>query len=683
MDFLEIIKIVGIVINILFILILLLVAGLGFLSGLWKKLRTLGGVLIAVIFLLIFLTPISKALVDMNIPGVGSSINELIIDGVSDKLANGNDLVGEELILLCETIALSIIKMIALPFVMGIMLLIIEPLNALILKIVVGKEKRKKTLGIRFGGMGIGIAEVLIVYFFMLLPLYGTSSLIMSYENVLTGTEEMEEIVEAVDIIDDTIPNAINKIFGKKMPYKALGSITAAKNKNGKLNIFKEIDNARPIVEVVIEANGCYEGDYFKASVANREELVKFIEQTNILEVFGPAAIEIFEASDVAPGVDFDEIKKIDFAEDKKHIAEIVNVLLDFAEELDLSDPKKLLANKKLPQALKDLGTSLEETSFRDLLLSIVQNKLSEALEGNETLNELSPIIDITKIEKEDLADDLYKIGIILNTIADLNFFEGEENLLDKPEALETLIDNVFEISLIKGNEKEIVDVLLNVSELEIDFSDFDFNKIVSWKNEAHAILDLMVALKEDSNVVEMSKEKIENIILMAVGSDDEPCYIASYILGIVINSSLEEFLGEDVYAEFHANHDFTNPMVLKASVKDIVSIISLAKPFMETPEVKEWTKEEVKDFCDSFADIDVKTEEVTVSLIQKIAKDVEVEITKEEIENADIEKESILLEEILTAIQEEKSDEEIDKLVEKAEEETVIIAAVIDKFFR
>ena len=45
--------------------------------------------------------------------------------------------------------------------------------------------------------------------------------------------------------------------------------------------------------------------------------------------------------------------------------------------------------------------------------------------------------------------------------------------------------------------------------------------------------------------------------------------------------------------------------------------------------------------------------------------------------------KESEVLKEILTAMKDGTSDSEIEELIEKAKEETTIIAALIEKYFR
>lgn len=772
-------QIIGTILNIFFIFILLLMMGLGFLFGMWRRLRSLGGLLIGVLLLIILINPIANGLVNMNLPFVGESITDLVVELVSNEMANGAVITeNSELTLLCNSVALSIAKIVVLFIGMLIVFAVIVPLNLIILRIILGPDKHEKNIGIRFAGMGIAALEVLIGFFLVTLPIFGTTSLIMSYEDVLSpsdNTSEVVEVIDAVEAIDDAIPNKITKIFGKKAPVNALGAITKAKNKNGTINIYKEISNAKPIIKIVLEAESKYEGDFLSAAIDNKEELINFIRETNILETFMPAVLEILEASDSLEGVDIEELKKIDFSTDKAYIADMLSVLFDFIEEteLDFENPEALLGNENLPTALKGFGEALKDTTFLDLLLGILQNALDDALVSAEGLESLTEILDVTKIERENLSSDLYQLGVIANAIYNSGILE-EADLLSKPEELKKLINAVLDFSLVKGNEAEIIDTLLetanlkealvelgveinyenidwniekvklgniidaiadanknienfnfenvgeylsndnerkyminilnslmdsslignkfivnivtnlvNESDLGIDISKLDFNKVSSWENEITAIFELIdIVNSGELDITKLSEEELEKIVLTATGTKEEPTYITSFLLGTIINEELEAFLGQEEYANFIANHDLTNPDTLRSSVKDIITIIKISSVMEETPSVEEWTEEEIKDFCDTVGSLDLKDGEVAATVIHGIVKETGTDVSLEEIVNADMEKEVEHLEEILTAIQSGTSEKEIEKLIEEAKNNTTIIAAIIDKFY-
>ena len=98
-------QIIGTILNIFFIFILLLMMGLGFLFGMWRRLRSLGGLLIGVLLLIILINPIANGLVNMNLPFVGESITDLVVELVSNEMANGAVITkNSELALLCNSV---------------------------------------------------------------------------------------------------------------------------------------------------------------------------------------------------------------------------------------------------------------------------------------------------------------------------------------------------------------------------------------------------------------------------------------------------------------------------------------------------------------------------------------------------------------------------------------------------
>lgn len=763
-------QIIGSIFNGFFLFILLLMMIFGFVFGMWRKLRSIGGLLLGIILLIILINPISEAIVSVNLPIVDKSITNIVVEILSEAIANG-ETIGEnsEIALLCNSIALSVTKILVLFIGMIIIFTIIVPLNLIIVRIIAGEDKHKKNIGIRFAGMGIAALEVLISFFLITLPIFGTTSLVMSYKDILEQNEDTAEVIEVVEVIDNVIPNKIAKFFGEKTPINALGALTQTKNKNGNINIFKELANIKPILKIALEADSKYEGEFLVAAIDNKEELINFIKETNILETFMPAVLEILEANESLEGIDIDELKKIDFANDKEHLADMLSVLFNFIEEteLDFDNPGAILGNEKLPSALKGFGEALKDTSFLNLLLDTLQNTLDEALSSSGDLGALAEILDVTKIEKETLANDLYQLGVVANAIYNTGILEEDLYLLSKPEELKKLINAVLDFSLVKGNESEIIDALLDMADLkesleslgiEINYTDvnweiekqnlgniidaiseannnikdfdlmdiedyvrnesdrsyiikiftslinssligddfianlisqilgvepseLDLSKVESWETELNAIFELL-NLIESKDITKLSEEELREIVFTATGTEENPNYIASFVLGTAINQTLEDFLAEEEYVNFIANHDLTDPVTLRNSVHDIVIIITLASKVEDIPSAEEWTEEEIKDFCDTVGSLDLKNDEVSATVIHGIVKETGADVSLEEIVNADIEKEVECLEEILTAIQSGTSEEEIEKLIEEAKNNTTIIAAIIDKFY-
>ena len=93
--------------------------------------------------------------------------------------------------------------------------------------------------------------------------------------------------------------------------------------------------------------------------------------------------------------------------------------------------------------------------------------------------------------------------------------------------------------------------------------------------------------------------------------------------------------------------------------------------------------KAEIKDICDTYASIDLTNNEVVKTVIDEIIKAEELDITEEDLENIDFEKEAEHLEAIITAISNNASSTVIDVLIEQAKEDTVLLAELAEKYLR
>lgn len=852
------IELVGTIINGIFLLFLVITIAKGFFKGFWKSIRSLIGLVVGIILLLILLNPLANGVAKINVPGMDGSLNDVIVQALSDALVDGATIKeGSELYILCNSISLSVVKIIVIMVGVILIMLIVEPIVKLILRLLLGKDEHKKTLGVRFGGLGIGLAHFLIVTFILTLPLYGLSSLVLNYKNEIANMSggEQVEVIEVVETIDNTIPNAINKIFGKNFTINTLGSLSKVKNENGTLNIIKEVNNLQPLVAVVIEAQGEDGIDFLSLLVNSKDDLVYFIENTNLFETMMPAVIEMLELKGTFDdsSIKIEDLKQIDFKHDKKNIAAVIEVLADFVEEtnLDLDNPKQVLNNENLPVALKTLGEALQDSTFLDMFLGILQNVLNEATAGND-LGELSQILNITNIEKEFLANDLYQVGVLANSLAELGILDGNmDNILSKPDSLKKMLNAILDLSLVKGKEstilasvldmigfkeaftnlgmelnfnninwneervvlgniidevanahknisdfeltslatyikdsnkhqyispllkalsksaifdftfivdiiekeltsygitseinkdnlpttgnwdneidclltvvglssdidaiindyhnrsselgkllnavysstilkpigKELLNDIIGQTGLAIDISTFDMDQVVSWEYEIQVLIKLETELENfDGEITSLGKEKVEQLIIVASGTSETPCYIGSFIVGTFIQAELQTILTEESYNNFINTHNLTNPSVLRESASDITSVVELSKLFNNIDNPENLNKETITELCDIYANLDTSNSSVTNSLVLEVVKSSDIDLTEEEFENVSFEAESAYLEEVLTAHSNNATDEELEALIKKAEEETVIAIAIINKYFR
>lgn len=845
---------IGIIINLTFIVGLVLALLNGFLKGFWKKTRSLIGLVVGIILLLIFMNPIANGIARMQIPGLNESVNEVIMTALADSLNNGKIISeGSELYILCSSLTLSIIKMVILLLGILVVVSVIVPLITLILNLILGKDEHPKTLGIRFGGAGVSLVQFLICTFLLMLPVYGFSSLFLTYEKELSNVPDTEEVVVVIKEIDETIPNKMNKIFGDDTAVKLLGSLTKVKNEHGTINIIKEIQNIEPLLSIILETQGEEKVDFLEVLVKNRQEIVEFIKKSSVLETFMPALIEILESNGQLKNFNVEELKKINFQTDKVQLATTIDVICKFIEETNftLENPQAVLKDPTLPTALKSVGEALKETSFINLVLELLQGVIDKSL--GTSAGEFSSIVealDLTKIEKTQLPNDLYNIGKIVNSLAEMGLLEGNANLFEKPSVLKDLINSLFDLSTIKGSEKELVDGLLaaagikgtlssigielnyenvdwsiekvnlgniieqiglayqnienfdfssiqkyfldstyhphlrpllvalsdtalidfsfitdviesmlmsygvntpinkdnlptagnwekeidnllkavglvgnidelmnnyeeNVDELgelldvicssqilnpigkemlekvissaniDVDMNKLDVSKVVSWKYEVEVLLSLKNELAEaEQEIIELPTEQLEEIFKQAAGTEEQPCYVSSYIVGSLINLELKEILSDETYHQLVDDHDLTQPQVLRESIQDIISAIKLSKTFENVVVEEDITKEQVEEIVDIYGSLNSSTT-VTNAIIKDIIIESDIDLTEEELEQIEYEKEAAFLEEVLTAISENASEEEIAELIAKAEEETIVAIAIINKYFK
>ncbi len=494
-------------INIVFIVLLLLALLKGFIRGFWKSLVTMIGLVVGLVLLFIFLTPISNFILNLNITALEGTINEYIIGVLSESLTDGEEIVaGGELYMLCSALSLSVVKMVVLLIGTVFIMLITEPLVKLIVRLIFGRDDHEKTLGLRFAGMGVGFVHFMVMALLITLPLAGIVSLANSYKEELAKLDESNEIglVEGIDQLHNSIPSIIYKIGGDETGAHLLGAVTAVKTNNGTVNVFKEIENAQPLVSIIIKEMDNGEIDYLQLLISNREALAHYVETTNIFETFMPAVIEVLELKDTLNDspITIEDLKAIDFKNDKKDLAQAIIAIGNFMENLDLEDMDALLGNPKLPETLKAIGEALKDTTIIDLILDVVQNVIDEALVDAEL--GLAGVVDVTSIDKTHLPDELERIGLMVNSIYNLGLLDDEPgDILDNSEELKNLIDTTLDLELIKGQEKEVIGAVLDKTGLKDSLAEvgiiIDLEN-VDWAVEKENIANIMESFANANN---------------------------------------------------------------------------------------------------------------------------------------------------------------------------------------
>lgn len=697
-----------IVFNVVSIIILGLMLLKGYISGLWKSLVSLGILIVGMIILFLCLNPIGNSIVNPESTGV-------IQDIISDMLAAEDEVVNPAVAEFILAVAGVIVKMLVLIVGMFVLICIIEPIISLIVNSIVFRTRvqneevegnettnNKKPIWLRLGGLGVKAVQFFIVMMGLLLPVFAVNSLVLSYEDTLVennvvGTET-EEIFGTLNKLDKSFVkapvNAINSVFNTKLEINMFSSASVIKIGEQKINLIKEVYNAESIVGIVLKNTG-EEGSTTNLIIDGKEALAEFIKESTLLETIYPLIINMLEENNALPedaGVTYDDLKSIDFSKDKNSIADMIVIVGEYLEQndIDLENPQSLLANEELPNFLKNIGEELADTTFMDVVMKLVQSLLNKAAVENPELAEILELLDLTKIEKNTIVSDMQNVGLLLNKIDELGIIDSEEfNILNNLDTLEEMANIALKLSIIEGSEEKFITYLFENFEIlegyNIDIENFDFDTVVSWEAEIHALFNLIEKYLDESGELNFKVEDLKELSGLIKGPNGEPCYFTNYIIGSIVKEELDKVVSDEIFGDIDDNYDLTDPEVFEEVTESLGAALEVGTSIEKMEDVENLTTEEITNICDTIANLDNYKSDLIYDLVVDLTdqKGINLDLSKEEFKEASLTKESEILEEILMAINSNVSDEELDKLVEKAEEETVIIKAFIEQYIK
>ena len=694
-----------IVFNVVCIIILGLMLLKGYMSGLWKSLVSLGILIVGMVILFILINPIGNSIVNPENSGV---IQDMINDMLVEEEAVMNPQVADFILGLTAVI----VKMFVLMIGMFLLICVIEPIISLIINSIVFKKKEvnqedtensnKKPIGLRLGGLGVKAVQFFIVMMGLLLPLFAVNSLVLSYEDTLVENqvvdEETEEIFDTLNKFDKSFVkapvNAINGIFNTKLEVNMFSSTSIIKVGEHKINLIKEVYNAKSIVGLVLKHTG-EDGSVTELIIEGKEELADFIRESKLLETIYPLLINTIEQNNSLPedsAITYDDLKSIDFSKDKNSIADIIVIIGEYLEQnnIDLDDTSSLLADEQLPNFLKSIGEELADTTFMEVVTKLTQSLLNEAAVENPELSNLLELLDLTKIENDTISSDMYNVGLLLNKIEELGLLDAEEiDILNNLDALEEMANIALKLSIFKGSEEKIIIYIFENFEIlegyEIDINNFDFDLVVSWEAEIHALFNIIEKYLDESGELNFKVEDLKELSGLIKGPNGEPCYFANYIIGCIVKAELDKVVSDEIFEDIDDKYDLTDPEVFEEVTESLGAALEIGTSIEKMEDVENLTTEEITNICDTIANLDNYKSDLIYDLVVDLTdqKGINLDITKEEFNDASLTKEAEVLEEVLMAINSNVSSEELDKLVEKAEEETVIIKAFIEQYIK
>lgn len=334
---------------------------------------------------------------------------------------------------------------------------------------------------------------------------------------------------------------------------KYLGSLLTVKTGHGKLDFVEEYANLRRVIPVVVskfETNEANEMVFAFDKITDDDisvicDTLKNIQTVKIILPVGYEYVcyliqngELGELEEI--GVDVSAIQSIDI---NKELDTLIDVIGEVAKaaihlEIDLENPLNVIEDPNLVGSFDSIVKSLLKLQIVEkVAVPLAADKLVELLEGIEDIDtsEIIPLIT-TETLLTSLQNDGTKLVVILQDVYKI----GKEKMQDKeaeldlntPEnkqAIENIILNLFNITIIRGHEEALVRTLLSLEMIKEYVSVDDlFNGVeINWADEPQKIADIVVSAIPLITLKEMNfeqiisdKETIKEIVASVAKSD-------------------------------------------------------------------------------------------------------------------------------------------------------------------
>lgn len=627
----------------------------GFIRGFKRNVSRLIATIVSIILAFIFTGLVSKLLGIINIgkilgDGTSKTILEYLIEMVCENLGI-ETLAGDSAIReLVGSLAEAILRLPAYLILLLICLFIIRPILSLIFrKIFVFLNF--KGIGMRFAGMGIALVTHALVFFFTTSIIFGAKGLL---QEVLTITNQVEETPNGEVSIDTTEIDAIlecidnqsyikivNTLSGKNNKVQAnfLGHMVRIQTSNGTINISKEINNVEPLIPLLKIENDNLIGYILE----NRNSIIEVFKNSEILNIVMPPLFEVIEITMPDVNIDFEQLKEINWKEEKENILHVVESVMDllYESEFDFENPKEILGNTQLSYYLGEIGKTLDQSKLiKDVLFAYLNDVLQDTLKTSlpEEMQPLLSVLDLTKI---DLTNDLSIVGNVLNNLYTLKILDGEEiDFIGEREAVVNLIKLAFNLSTIKGNEETIIKSIIEMTGLNETLADSGITinyEVENWQSEINAftkVIENLLKLFEENGIENISEIDLQKVLMDSSENPTTTSLIEAICESEMLSTSLLELLNKlfetanlqewesDYFKSILDGTVEISDTELKEEILILLDIFSKAKELLEG-DIENIDTEALKEVLYSMNDSKfIKIEQIISFLNEKVLDD-------------------------------------------------------------
>ncbi len=407
-------------------------------------------------------------------------------------------------------------------------------------------EKRKKTIGSRFGGAGLGSAKGLVYLLLLLFPIGGIASLAGSLKNIIANNQQdlRYNLVfiddEAVLVSDESGGSDFDPIldllglYSKSVPGKVFGAVKADTLLFDYLFSFKvESTNIKLREELDLVAQAFSKSDKLKENGFSVDallqedpevlkDIVSSLSKLKLVKVAIPMGIEasLYLKDESGENVvklpegfelNIKDIKSIDFSNDIKKLG---YALVDITTLLP-SDGEQIEYLNLNPETVKSIFTNIGATDIIDKLAPIAISYVTTLDSVGKSLEQFGFKIEDLKLDEIDKwSDEVAQFGEIYAAIAALQIkkFDSTETFEHvTEEKVEELSNAIFESLLIKN----AVPVLVNYVGKEMLPEEYNDQVIIEtdiWDAEEFSSLVNAAVTIFKSGILDNGTEALQNL---------------------------------------------------------------------------------------------------------------------------------------------------------------------------
>ena len=276
--------------------------------------------------------------------------------------------------------------------------------------------------------------------------------------------------------------------------------------------------------------------------------------KSEILNIVMPPLFEVIEITMPDVNIDFEQLKEINWKEEKENILHVVESVMDllYESEFEFENPKEILGNTQLSYYLGEIGKTLDQSKLiKDVLFAYLNDVLQDTLKTSlpEEMQPLLSVLDLTKI---DLTNDLTIVGNVLNNLYTLKILDGEEiDFIGEREAVVNLIKLAFNLSTIKGNEETIIKSIIEMTSLNETLADSGITinyDVENWQNEINAftkVIENLLKLFEENGIENISEIDLQKVLMDSSENPTTTSLIEAICESEMLSTSLLELLNK------------------------------------------------------------------------------------------------------------------------------------------